>query len=177
MLGKAANMPNNAGSASRAAQNGGGRVLRNCVLLTLPVLALQLDILGMIKRGMDPTKNSARNSSREKGYKKEGADSTQAEPAHRPESNEPMLITPIVRFVAREVQALLMILDSSHALRKRFGNDLEQSLTQEIAAIIEKLGAGSVSLIEVQEIVLNRIIDMLTKLKNEPKPEEKTVRE
>jgi hypothetical protein len=169
-------MPNDKkGSSARGAQNRGGGVLRNCLLLTLPFFALQLDILGLIKRGMDPKKD-ARNRGMGEGHSKEAADARQAESAHRPESPESMLITPVVRFVAREVQALLMILDSSHALRKRFGSDLEQRLTEEVAAIIEKLGAGSVSLIEVQEIVLKRIIDMLTKLKNEPKAEEKTVR-
>ena len=152
-------MPNDKEKHSGHAQNGGSRILKNLSLLTLPWLALQLEILEIVKKGMVLKTDQ------------EGAGGKQAdkEDKNRLKDMDYILIKPIEHMVEREVHALMMILDRSQELRSRFGADLEKKLVHEFTNIIDKLAAGSVSFIEVQQIILKRIIEMLTKLKNEDK--------
>jgi hypothetical protein len=68
--------------------------------------------------------------------------------------------------VERELHAVMMILDPQRKLRNLFDADLEKKLVDEFIEIFEKLPSGLVNLIEVQEIILNRTVDILKKLKN-----------
>ena len=156
-------------------QNGGSRLLRNLGLLALPWLALQLEILEIIKKGMVPKTDQDVGKGAgggERENRKQAADGRQAEDKedeNRPKDRDYILIKPIEHLVEREVHALMMILDRSQQLRSRFGTDFEKKLVDEFTKVIDKLAAGSVHFIEIQEIILKRIIEGLQKLKNADK--------
>src|SRR5207248_9044075 len=121
-------MPNDKDQHSGQTQNGGSRILKNFSLLTLPWLALQLELLEIIKKGIEP---KARTSTPPRADRATEA----ADAGDRPKD----IITPIEHLVEREVHALMMILDKSHKLRNRFGSDLENKLISEFTNIIEKV--------------------------------------
>jgi hypothetical protein len=132
-------MPNDKDNNSGHAQNGAERMLTNFILLTLPWLALQLETLAIIKKGIEKDKE---------------------------DKNDSIYIKPIQHLVERELHAVMMILDPQRKLRNLFDADLEKKLVDEFIEIFEKLPSGLVNLIEVQEIILNRTVDILKKLKN-----------
>jgi hypothetical protein len=63
-----------------------------------------------------------------------------------------------------------MVLDRSRKLRSHFDDDLEKKLVDEFTQLFKKVVAGSVNFIEVQEIILARVSDVLSKLKDGNKP-------
>jgi hypothetical protein len=132
-------MPNDKDNNSGHVQNGAERMLTNFILLTLPWLALQLETLAIIKKGIEKDKE---------------------------DKNDSIYIKPIQHLVERELHAVMMILDPQRKLRNLFDADLEKKLVDEFIEIFEKLPSGLVNLIEVQEIILNRTVDILKKLKN-----------
>jgi hypothetical protein len=168
-------MPNDRDKHSDHAQNGGSRILKNLSLLTLPWLALQLEILEVIKKGMEPTRDQgvAKGAGAgERENRKGAAGGRQAEDKedeNRPKDAGYILIKPFEHLVERQVHALMMILDRSQQLRSRFGPDFEKKIVDEFANVIEKLATGSVNFIEVQETILKRIIETLKALKNDDK--------
>jgi len=132
-------MPNDKDNNSGHVQNGAERMLTNFILLTLPWLALQLETLAIFKKGIEKDKE---------------------------DKNDSIYIKPIQHLVERELHAVMMILDPQRKLRNLFDADLEKKLVDEFIEIFEKLPSGLVNLIEVQEIILNRTVDILKKLKN-----------
>jgi hypothetical protein len=52
---KGAQMPNDKDSGPDHAQNGEGRVLKNLILLTLPWLSFQREMLAIVKKGIEDT--------------------------------------------------------------------------------------------------------------------------
>lgn len=132
-------MPNDKDNNSGHVQNGAERMLTNFILLTLPWLALQLETLAIIKKGIEKDKE---------------------------DKNDSIYIKPIQHLVERELHAVMMILDPQRKLRNLFDADLEKKLVDEFIEIFEKLPSGLVNLIEVQEIILNRTVGILKKLKN-----------
>jgi len=132
-------MPNDKDNNSGHVQNGAERMLTNFILLTLPWLALQLETLAIIKKGIEKDKE---------------------------DKNDSIYIKPIQHLVERELHAVMMILDPQRKLRNLFDADLEKKLVDEFIEIFEKLPSGLVNFIEVQEIILNRTVDILKKLKN-----------
>jgi len=132
-------MPNDKDNNSGHVQNGAERMLTNFILLTLPWLALQLETLAIIKKGIEKDKE---------------------------DKNDSIYIKPIQHLVERELHAVMMILDPQRKLRNLFDADLEKKLVDEFIEIFEKLPSGLVNFIEVQEIILNRTVDILKKIKN-----------
>jgi hypothetical protein len=141
-------MPNDKDKHSDHAQNGGSRMLRNLSLLALPWLALQLEILEIIKKGMVPKTDQdvAKGAGEgERDNRKEAADGRQAEDKedkNRPKDKDYILIKPIEHLVEPEVHALMMILDRSEHLRSRFGADFEKKLVDEFTKVIDKMAAA-----------------------------------
>jgi hypothetical protein len=76
-------------------------------------------------------------------------------------------IKTIDKFALLELHALMMILDPERKLRGRFHENIEKDLAAELAQIFEKLSASLINVIEIQEIILSRIIDVLKEVKNE----------
>ena len=72
----------------------------------------------------------------------------------------------IANFASFELHALMMILDRPGTLRSRFDDKLESELKAELTQILEKLAAGVVAFVEIQEIILPRLINMLNEIKN-----------
>lgn len=75
-------------------------------------------------------------------------------------------IKAIGNFVSLELHALMMILDPAHKLRGRLYDNLERDLTAELTQILEKCAASLVSFVEIQEMILSRLIDTLQETKN-----------
>jgi hypothetical protein len=67
-------------------------------------------------------------------------------------------------FVAFELHALMMLLDPSGRLRSRFD---ESEIAPEIKAILEKLAAGFITFVEIQEAILPLLIKLLDSIKDE----------
>lgn len=105
--------------------------LRNFILLTLPLLSLQRDMLKAVKDGI------------------EGASSGR----------------PTEKFTLSELQALMMIVDRSRALRNLIDEDFETSVEDACKEIFPRLASASVQFIEAQDIVLASIYDALNKLR------------
>jgi len=72
----------------------------------------------------------------------------------------------IGNFVSLELHTLMMIFDPAHKLRGRLYDNLETDLTAELTQILEKCAASLVSIVEVQEMILSRLIDTLQETKN-----------
>jgi hypothetical protein len=165
-------MPNDKDNRSDHPPNGGSSILKSLSLVSLPWLALQLDILKLIKHGLTPETGHDASAGATEGDQKNPQAAGRKRPATGTDENgskggDYLLIKPIEHLVEREVHALMMILDPLHTLRNRFGADFEQNIVDELTKIIDKFAAGSVNLIEVQQIILNRVIETVKKLKNE----------
>jgi hypothetical protein len=107
------------------------RVLRNFILLTLPWLSFQREILAIMKKGI-------------------------ADASH---------VRPVENLTSRELQALMMIFDSSGKWRSLSDRDLEKKITDTYAEIFPKLVSGSFAFIEAQDAVLAGMSDLLEKLR------------
>src|SRR5262245_40770242 len=100
-------MPSDTDKNRGDAQGGAGRLLRDLILLALPCLSFQREILAIIKDGLaKDTKNS---------------------------------LEPLQNLAARELHALMMILDRSQKLRSLLGENLERELQAELPKIFSKL--------------------------------------
>jgi len=76
-------------------------------------------------------------------------------------------IKTIDKFALLEIHALMMLLDPSRKLRGRLGENLEQDLAAELSKILDRLATGLINVVEVQEIILSRLIDVLKEARNE----------
>jgi hypothetical protein len=136
-------MSNNKDRNVGRAQTSEAGILRAAILLTLPFLSLQRDILHMLKAGLEQ---------RPKG-----------EEGNAPVNNS--LVDLIHRLTARELQALMMVLDPSHAWRSGFGDDFQRKLADDVSEISQKFAAGAVNIIEAQSKTLDRVVELLRKIK------------
>jgi len=134
-------MPTASETTRRHDRNGERRISTALVLLTLPWLSFLHEILDIIKKDLQ-----------EKAHK-------DPKTPHGDDS----YIRHIQRLLASEVHAFLMIFDRSRALRKLFGDDLEEKLVNAFTDIARKMAAGSVSIIEAQQIVLAHLASILEK--------------
>jgi len=75
-------------------------------------------------------------------------------------------IRTIANFASLELHALMMILDPARKLRGRLYNNFEKDLTVELSQILEKYVAGLISFVEIQEVILSRLIDTLQEAKH-----------
>jgi hypothetical protein len=116
-------------------QNGEGSLLKNLLLLTLPLLSFQRDILPTIRKSLETHKDDH--------------------------------IKAIGNLLSFELHALLMILDPARKLRGRLDDNLENKLKAEITEVLEKLAAGLITVVEIQEKVLPSLIEALRQAKNE----------
>ena len=141
-------MPTDSDTTSRHDRNGEGRISTALVLLTLPWLSFLHAILEIIKKDLQ-------------------------EKAHTQEPKGPRddhsYIKHIQRLLACEIHAFFMIFDRSRALRKLLGErqedreQLEEKLKEAFSEIARKMAAGSVSIIEAQQIVLAHLVSILNK--------------
>ena len=136
----------NGAQRARAPQNGGGGILQKIILLTIPVLNLQLNVLGAIKKNIE-------------GHKADG-------PGTDDSGNEGSIIEHLHRFAAVELHALAMMADPLGKLRSRIDLEHLEKLQAEIKVISNKVASGSVNLIEAQETVIRNVIDVMKKIKN-----------
>ena len=126
---------------------GGGGVLQKIILLTMPVLNLQLNILGSIKTNIIKGQKAAALGRDDSG-------------------NEGSIIDHLHRFAAVELHAIAMIFDKPGKLRSNIDVQHQEKLQTEIKEISNKVATGSVSLIEAQEKVIQNLMDVMTKIKN-----------
>jgi len=75
-------------------------------------------------------------------------------------------IKTIDKFVWLELHAILMVLDPARKLRGRLNENLEEDLAAEFTQVLEKLAAGLINVVEIQEMILSRLIDVLKESKN-----------
>ena len=139
-------MPTDSDTTRRHDRNGEGRISKVLVLLTLPWLSFLHAILEIIKKDLQ--------------------ERALEDPKTPPDDDS--YIKHIKRLLAGEIQAFLMIFDRSRALRKLFGDEQEEQelaekLVNAFADIARKMAAGSVSIIEAQQIVLAHLVSILNK--------------
>jgi hypothetical protein len=136
-------MSNNNNRKVGRAQTGDGGMLRAVILLTLPFLSFQSDLLHMLKTNLERRpKGEDGNTSANNG-----------------------LGDLIQKLTARELQALMMVLDPSQTWRRGLGEDFQRKLADDIAEISQKFAAGAVNIIEAQSKTLDRMVELLRKFK------------
>lgn len=81
-----------------------------------------------------------------------------------------ILVKPVQNLLLSEIQAAMMILDPERKLRNRFGVDLENKINDLADETARKVIAGSLQLVEAQQGVADRIIDVLKALKDGQRP-------
>jgi hypothetical protein len=106
-------------------------VFRNLLLLTLPWLSFQHDVLELAKKCVSDDDN----------------------------------VKSTENFALRQLQALMMILDRSRALRNSVDSDFDKKVEDAYKEIFPKVSAASVQLIEAQEAVLDTVSDVLKSLR------------
>jgi hypothetical protein len=136
-------MSNNMDRNGGRAHSGEVGMLRAAILLTLPFLSFQRDILHMLKTSLER---------RPKG-----------EDGSTPANNS--LVDLIHKLTARELQALMMVLDPSHAWRRGLGEDFQRKLADDISEISQQFAVGAANIIEVQSKTLDRVVELLRKIK------------
>jgi len=136
-------MSNNKDRDGGRAQTSEGGMLRATILLTLPFLSFQRDILQLLKTSL------------ERRPKDEGGNA--------PETNS--LLDLMQKLTARELQALMMVLDPSHTWRRGLDEDFQRKLADDISEISQKVAAGAVNIIEAQSKTLDRVLELLRKIK------------
>jgi hypothetical protein len=75
-------------------------------------------------------------------------------------------VRPVQNLLLSEIHAALMILDPDRKWRARLGVDLENKIKDLVEETTSKVISGSVQLLEAQEIVVERVIDVLQALKD-----------
>jgi hypothetical protein len=89
------------------------------------------------------------------------------------ERDKDAYIRAISNFASFQVQALGMVLDPNRRLRGQSGDhSFEKKLQDEITNVLELSVARMISLVEVQEIILPRMIKRLNDIRNEKTPAE-----
>jgi hypothetical protein len=140
-------MPNGRDRNSGRTANGEGGMVRAAVLLTLPLLAFQRDLLNIMKAGL------------EQPPKPETSQSDQGVPARGAGIGDLLQ-----KLTAQELQALMMVLDPSHSLRNSLGVDFPK-LAVGVADVSQKLAGGALNIIEAQSKVLEHVIATLRQFK------------
>ena len=128
----------------QGAQASKGGLLRAVILLGLPWLSLQRDILNLIKANLDKPRQQAKDEA---------------------PSGSDTILDVIHKLTARELQALLMILDPSHAWRRGLREDVQKSLDVDLAEISRTFAAGASQIIDAQAKTLDRLVALLSKIK------------
>ena len=126
-------MPKNKDGLRNDPSSSDSPILRNLVLLALPLLSFQRDVLAIMKKGIEDASH----------------------------------IRPIENLTSRELQALMMIVDSSGKWRNLLGNDLTEQIKQAYEKLFPKLVSGSMLLIETQDAILASISERLNELRRE----------
>jgi len=75
-------------------------------------------------------------------------------------------IRTIDKFLFFQLHAVAMVLDPRRKLRGPGSGNLESTLAVELSQIIEKLMANAINLVEIQEIIIGRLIDVLNEAKD-----------
>ena len=81
------------------------------------------------------------------------------------ERDKDAYIKAIGNFVSFQMHALGMTLDPARKLRSRFDDDLENKLQAELTHMLELWAARVVTLVEIQEVILPRLIKRLNDIK------------
>jgi len=126
-------MPKNKDGLRKDPSSSDSPILRNLVLLALPLLSFQRDVLAIMKKGIEDASH----------------------------------VRPIENLTSRELQALMMIVDSSGKWRNLLGNDLTEQIKQAYEKLFPKLVSGSMLLIETQDAILASISERLNELRRE----------
>ena len=123
--------------------SGDGGMLRAAILFALPFLSFQRDLLHLLKSHLERR--------------------PRAEDGSAPANDG--LVDLIHKLTARELQALMMVVDPSHSWRRGLGEDFQRKLGEDISEISQKLTAGAVNIIEAQSKTLDRVVELLRKIK------------
>lgn len=75
-------------------------------------------------------------------------------------------INAVGKLLSLELHAMMMLLDPTRKLRGRFDDGLEEDLNKELTKILENLASGLITIVEVQDKILPRLIDALKEAKN-----------
>ena len=135
-------MPRNEPASPSQPQDGEKGLLTSLVLLALPWLSLAQQVLRILKKALEERQRGAADQDKDD------------------------LVNAIKRVMAAEVHALMMIFDQSRTLRSLIDAETEKKLVDEFSAAVESLATGSTHLIEAQEKILSRIIEILKKAKS-----------
>jgi hypothetical protein len=83
------------------------------------------------------------------------------------ERNKDDYIKAIGNFVWFQMHALGMTLDPTRKLRSHLDDDLENKLRTELTQMLDLWAARVVTLVEIQEVILPRLVKRLNDIKNE----------
>ena len=80
-----------------------------------------------------------------------------------------VLLRPVQNMLLSEIQALMIILDPDRKLRGQLDVDFETRTKELLDEITDKTTSGSLRLVEAQQAVADRLIDLLKTLKDAQK--------
>jgi hypothetical protein len=77
-----------------------------------------------------------------------------------------VLARPLQNLLVSEVQAVMMILDPQHKWRDQLGADFDKKAKELLDEIANKVTSGSLRLVEAQQVLADRLIEVLKTLKD-----------
>ena len=119
--------------------------LRTAILLALPLLSLQRDLLQVIKAGLEKPTTAPANG-----------DGVAANDS---------IADVLQKYAARQLQALMMLVDPAHTWRNGLGEDFYKKLESDISYVSQRVASGAITLIEAQSKILERVVEALRQIK------------
>lgn len=138
-------MSSNQDRTQGRAHNRDGGLVRTAILLALPLLSLQRDLLQLIKASLEKPINPPPTG--------DGVAANES------------IVEALQKYAARQLQAVMMLVDPAHTWRNGLGEDFYKKLESDISYVSQRVASGAITLIEAQSKILERVVETLRETK------------